>query len=188
MTKLEEWIATLDEDQQQIAIAAGLHKPPDDDEQFGRNAELQEFDGLETCRKNGSLHPVERSVDHRVDDVDEAEEAPADAQLAAALRRILQWVVGAKSAGSMFEHSKTLAVRIFILARCLRINDCDRPTLAEVAGIAGYSRAALSKVAVQMRDQFAVPNITPQSREAHRVTARQAALDSWERRKKRAEG
>ena len=117
-----------------------------------------------------------------------AEEAPADAQLAAALRRILQWVVGAKSAGSMFEHSKTLAVRIFILARCLRINDCDRPTLAEVAGIAGYSRAALSKVAVQMRDQFGVPNITPQSREAHRGTARQAALHSWERRKKRAEG
>jgi hypothetical protein len=185
MTDLQAWIATLDEDQRQTAIAAGLHKPPDDDPQFGRNAELREFDGLETCRKNGALHPIERSVDHRADDDEENEATPADPQLAAALRRILQWVVGNESAKSMFEHSKTLAVRIFILARCLRINNCDQPTLAEVAGIAGYSRAALSKVAVQMRDAFGVPNLTPQNREAHRGTARQAALDSWHRRKQK---
>ena len=185
MTDLQEWIATLDEDQRQVAIAAGLDKPLEDSFRFDRNAPLREFDGLETCRKNGALHPVERSIDHSNEETAPLE---TDPELAAALRRILQWIVGSETAGSMFEKSKTLALRIFILARCLRINNCDKPTLAEVAGIAGYSRAALSKVAVQMRDQFAVPNITPQSREAHRVTARQAALDSWERRKKRAEG
>ena len=180
MTDLQEWIATLDEDQRQVAIAAGLDKPLEDSFRFDRNAPLREFDGLETCRKNGALHPVERSIDHSSEETAPLE---TDPELAAALRRILQWVIGTETAGSMFEKSKTLAVRIFILARCLRINNCDKPTLAEVAGIAGYSRAALSKVAVQMRDQFAVPNITPQSREAHRGTARQAALDSWERRK-----
>ena len=185
MTDLQAWIATLDEDQRQVAIAAGLDKPLEDSFRFDRNAPLREFDGLETCRKNGALHPIERSIDHSNEETAPLE---TDPELAAALRRILQWVIGTETAGSMFEKSKTLAVRIFILARCLRINNCDKPTLAEVAGIAGYSRAALSKVAVQMRDQFGVPNITPQSREAHRGTARQAALHSWERRKKRAEG
>lgn len=181
MTDLQAWIATLDEDRRQVAISAGLDKPLEDTFRFDRNAPLREFDGLETCRKNGALHPVEKTTDHSVDEANE--DLETDPALAAALRRILQWVIGTESAGSMFEKSKTLAVRIFILARCLRINNCDKPTLAEVAGIAGYSRAALSKVAVQMRDQFGVPNITPQSREAHRGTARQAALDSWERRK-----
>ena len=185
MTDLQAWIATLDEDQRQVAIAAGLDKPLEDSFRFDRNAPLREFDGLETCRKNGALHPVERSIDHSTEETAPIETDPA---LAAALRRILQWIVGSETAGSMFEKSKTLALRIFILARCLRINNCDQPTLAQVAGIAGYSRAALSKVAIQMRDQFGVPNLTPQSREAHRGTARQAALDSWERRKKRAEG
>ena len=180
MTDLQAWIATLDEDQRQVAIAAGLDKPLEDSFRFDRNAPLREFDGLETCRKNGALHPIERSIDHSNEETAPLE---TDPELAAALRRILQWIVGSETAGSMFEKSKTLALRIFILARCLRINNCDKPTLAEVAGIAGYSRAALSKVAVQMRDQFGVPNITPQSREAHRGTARQAALDSWERRK-----
>ena len=180
MTDLQAWIATLDEDQRQVAIAAGLDKPLEDSFRFDRNAPLREFDGLETCRKNGALHPIERSIDHSNEETAPLE---TDPELAAALRRILQWVIGTETAGSMFEHSKTLAVKIFILARCLRINNCDQPTLAEVAGIAGYSRAALSKVAVQMRDQFGVPNITPQSREAHRGTARQAALHSWERRK-----
>ena len=180
MTDLQAWIATLDEDQQQVAIAAGLDRPLEDSFRFDRNAPLREFDGLETCRKNGALHPIERSIDHSNEETAPLE---TDPELAAALRRILQWIVGSETAGSMFEKSKTLALRIFILARCLRINNCDKPTLAEVAGIAGYSRAALSKVAVQMRDQFGVPNITPQSREAHRGTARQAALDSWERRK-----
>ena len=185
MTDLQAWIATLDEDRRQVAVAAGLDKPLEDSFRFDRNAPLREFDGLETCRKNGALHPVEKTVDHSNEETAPLE---TDPELAAALRRILQWVIGTETAGSMFEKSKTLAVRIFILARCLRINNCDKPTLAEVAGIAGYSRAALSKVAVQMRDQFGVPNITPQSREAHRGTARQAALHSWERRKKRAEG
>ena len=180
MTDLQAWIATLDEDRRQVAVAAGLDKPLEDSFRFDRNAPLREFDGLETCRKNGALHPVEKTVDHSNEETAPLE---TDPELAAALRRILQWVIGTETAGSMFEKSKTLAVRIFILARCLRINNCDKPTLAEVAGIAGYSRAALSKVAVQMRDQFGVPNITPQSREAHRGTARQAALDSWERRK-----
>ena len=185
MTNLQAWIATLDEDQRQVAVAAGLDKPLEDSFRFDRNAPLREFDGLETCRKNGALHPIGRSIDHSNEETAPLE---TDPELAAALRRILQWIVGSETAGSMFEKSKTLALRIFILARCLRINNCDKPTLAEVAGIAGYSRAALSKVAVQMRDQFGVPNITPQSREAHRGTARQAALHSWERRKKRAEG
>ena len=185
MTDLQEWIATLDEDQRQVAIAAGLDKPLEDSFRFDRNAPLREFDGLETCRKNGALHPIERSIDHSNEETAPLE---TDPELAAALRRILQWVIGTETAGSMFEKSKTLALRIFILARCLRINNCDQPTLAEVAGFAGYSRAALSKVAVAMRDQFGVPNITPQSRESHRGTARQAALHSWERRKKRAEG
>ena len=185
MTDLQAWIATLDDDQRRVAIAAGLDKPLEDSFRYDRNAPLREFDGLETCRKNGALHPVEKTVDHSNEETAPLE---TDPELAAALRRILQWVIGTETAGSMFEKSKTLALRIFILARCLRINNCDKPTLAEVAGIAGYSRAALSKVAVQMRDQFGVPNITPQSREAHRGTARQAALHSWERRKKRAEG
>lgn len=180
MTDLQAWIATLDEDRRQVAIAAGLDKPLEDSFRFDRNAPLREFDGLETCRKNGALHPVEKTTDHSSE---ETEPIETDPELAAALRRILQWIVGSETAGSMFEHSKTLAVKIFILARCLRINNCDQPTLAEVANIAGYSRAALSKVAVAMRDQFGVPNITPQSREAHRGTARQAALHSWERRK-----
>ena len=186
MNNLQAWIATLDEEQRRVAVAAGLDKPLGDDFHFGRNAPLREFDGLETCRKNGALHPIERCTDHSVGD--ETEPIEPDPELAAALRRILQWIVGSETAGSMFEKSKTLAVRIFILARCLRINNCDQPTLAQVAGIAGYSRAALSKVAVQMRDQFGIPNLTPQSREAHRGTARQAALHSWERRKKRVEG
>ena len=185
MTDLQEWIASLDDDQRRVAIAAGLDKPLEDSFRYDRNAPLREFDGLETCRKNGALHPIERSIDHSNEETAPLE---TDPELAAALRRILQWVIGTETAGSMFEKSKTLALRIFILARCLRINNCDQPTLAEVAGFAGYSRAALSKVAVQMRDQFGVPNITPQSREAHRGTARQAALHSWERRKKRAEG
>ena len=185
MTDLQAWIATLDEDQRRVAISAGLDKPLENSFRFDRNAPLREFDGLETCRKNGALHPVEKTTDHSTE---ETEPIETDPELAAALRRILQWIVGSETAVSMFEKSKTLAVRIFILARCLRINNCDQPTLAEVAGIAGYSRAALSKVAVQMRDQFGVPNITPQSRETHRMTARQAALDSWERRRKRVEG
>jgi hypothetical protein len=183
MTDLQAWIATLDEDQRQVAIAAGLDKPLEDSFRFDRNAPLREFDGLETCRKNGALHPVEKTIDHSLDEANE--DIETDPALAAALRRILQWIVGSETAGSMFEHSKTLAVRIFILARCLRINSCDQPTLAQVATLAGYSRAALSKVAVQMRDAFGVPNLTPQNREAHRGTARQAALDSWERRKQK---
>jgi hypothetical protein len=183
MTDLQAWIATLDDDARQVAIAAGLDKPLEDSFRFDRNAPLREFDGLETCRKNGALHPVEKTIDHTVDEANE--DIETDPALAAALRRILQWVVGNESAKSMFEHSKTLAVRIFILARCLRINDCDKPTLAQVAALAGYSRAALSKVAVQMRDAFGVPNLTPQNREEHRGTARQAALDSWERRKQK---
>jgi hypothetical protein len=183
MTELQAWVATLDDAQRQVAIAAGLDKPLEDSFRFDRNAPLREFDGLETCRKNGSLHPVEKTIDHSVDEANE--DIETDPALAAALRRILQWIVGSETAGSMFEHSKTLAVRVFILARCLRINNCDQPTLAQVASIGGYSRAALSKVAVQMRDAFGVPNLTPQNREAHRGTARQAALDSWERRKQK---
>ena len=185
MTDLQAWIATLDSEQRRVAIANGLDKPLEDSFRFDRNAPLREFDGLETCRKNGALHPVEKTVDHST-----GIDAPieTDPELAAALRRILQWIVGSETAVSMFENSRTLAARIFILARCLRINDCDRPSLAEIATPAGYTRAALSKIAVAMRDQFGVPNITPQSREVHRGTARQAALHSWERRKKRVEG
>jgi len=186
MNNLQAWIATLDSDQRRVAVAAGLDKPLGDDFHFGRNAPLREFDGLETCRKNGALHPIERCTDHSVGD--ETEPIETDPELAAALRRILQWIVGSETAVSMFENSRTLAARIFILARCLRINDCDRPSLAEIATPAGYTRAALSKIAVAMRDQFGIPNLTPQSREAHRGTARQAALHSWERRKKRVEG
>lgn len=181
MSDLQAWISTLSDDQRRVAIAAGLDKPLDDSVRYDRNAPLREFDGIAVYRKNGALHPVEKTTDHSVGE--ETEPIETDSELAAALRRILQWIVGSETAVSMFENSRTLTARIFVLARCLRINDCDKPSLAEIAAPAGYTRAALSKIAVAMRDQFGVPNITPQSRESHRGTARQAALHSWERRK-----
>jgi hypothetical protein len=184
------WIASLDEREREVAIKAGLDRLPCDDtgdHYHASGCQVREMDGLPTFLRNGSPHPLQHESvrDHSLEVIEDFEETQPDefGDLAAALRRIVEFVVGGLGPEEIFSRSKTLAQRVFVLCRALQVADCEKSSLADIARAAGLSRASLSKCAIQLRDTFQNPHLHFGGREDARATMKKATTAAWRRRK-----
>ena len=183
----QTWLAGLDEKDREKAIAAGLDAPPSDEfSQYGRGGvPLLEFDGLPTFHKNKSVHPLqhESTRDFSVEEADETDDTEVSSDLAAALRAVLAFVVRGMSPDQIISQARTVALRVYVVCRSIQLNDCHQKTMAEIADKAGVSRAALSKIGVELRDQFRNHHLHYGGREQARVAMRESARRAWKRRK-----
>ena len=182
----QAWLESLSPEDRQRAIEAGLDHPPEDGKIMGANRyDVREDDGLDRFKKNSSPHPLktEAWVDHS-----EHEERPAEltSELATALRRVVQFLVGEYKAREIISRSDTVGLRVLMLARCLEINETDRVSLASIAEGVGLSRACLSKVSCHLRDTFQNGHIQPHAREGSRDICREATSAAWSRRRRGA--
>ena len=182
----QAWIESLSPEDRQRAIEAGLDHPPADGKIMAANRyDVREDDGLDRFKKNSAPHPLrtEAWIDHS-----EHEERPAEltSELATALRRVVQFLVGEYKAREIISRSDTVGLRVLMLARCLEINETDRVSLAYIAEGVGLSRACLSKVSCHLRDTFKNGHIQPHAREDSRDICREATNAAWSRRRKGA--
>jgi hypothetical protein len=184
----ETWIASLDEREREVAIKAGLDRPPEDSNNIHRShsgCEVREYDGLETFKKNGGVHPLvhESTRDHTDDDQEDFAETEVASDLAQALRRVLEFIVRGLGPLEAFKHSRTITQRVFCVARAVQIGGFEQPTLAEVAEAGGLSRASLSKISVELRDAFGNEHLHYGGRQQARETMRRSTTAAWRRRK-----
>jgi hypothetical protein len=146
------------------------------------------MDGLALFLKNGSPHPLQHESvrDHTLEEVEDYEETQPDEfmpELAAALRRIVEFLINDMSPEEIFSRSRTVAQRVFCLARALQLADCEKASLADIARAADLSRASLSKTSVQLRDAMGNRHLHFGGREEARETMREATTRAWRRRK-----
>jgi hypothetical protein len=187
----QAWISALTGADLETALAAGLDKPPIDDtgndHHHHSGVELREMDGMPVFLKNGAPHPLQHESvrDHTLEEVEEYQETQPDefGDLAAALRRIVEFLVGGMAPEEIFTRSRTVAQRVFVLCRALQLGDCEKPTLADIARATDLSRASLSKTSVQLRDAMGNSHIHFGGREEARETMRKATTRAWRRRK-----
>jgi hypothetical protein len=178
----QAFIGGLPEDQRAMALAAGLDQPPEDGI-LRTGLVIRETDGLPLYLKNGvtKAAPV---ADHS--DIDEEPLPPFREDLAEALRAVLGWLLGGVSVGKLFKKPQATVVKLYALARLLRMNDFADISVARAAELAGLSRANLSKAGCELRDHvgqrfFAAPG----DRTQHRELTRRTALRSWAKRRRR---
>jgi hypothetical protein len=185
----QNWIATLTGLDLETALAAGVDKAPEDTGGVYNSAgvEIREMDGLALFLKNGSPHPLQHESvrDFSLESVEDYEETTPDefGDLAAALRRIVEFLVGGMAPEEIFTRSRTVAQRVFVLCRALQLGDCEKPSLADIARATDLSRASLSKTSVQLRDAMGNSHIHFGGREQARETMREATTRAWRRRK-----
>jgi hypothetical protein len=187
----QAWIATLTGLDLETALKAGLDRPPEDSSGIHHShsgCEIREMDGLALFLKNGSPHPLQHESvrDHTLEEVEDYQETTPDEfmpELAAALRRIVEFLIGGMSPEEIFSRSKTISQRVFVLCRALQLGDCEKPTLADIARSADLSRASLSKTSVQLRDAMGNHHLHFGGREEARATMREATTAAWKRRK-----
>jgi hypothetical protein len=80
--------------------------------------------------------------------------------------------------------TEALALKIFVIARILRLNDYDRLSLASVAKATDQSRAGISKVSCNLRDLLGDKFLSaPGDRQSSREGQRRATLRAWEKRR-----
>lgn len=177
------FIEGLPKNQRAVAVAAGLDQPPEDGI-LRTGVQLRETDGLPLFLKNGSVKAA------KLNEPDEDEEPlPVFREdLAEALRAVLGWLLGGVSVGKLFRKPQATIVKLYALARLLRMNDFADISVARAAELAGLSRANLSKAGCELRDAvgqkfFAAPG----DRTQHRELSRKLALQSWQKRRRRTE-
>lgn len=182
----KDFLANLTEAERELLAGEGIDGPPEDggmphSGHFAVRAE----DGLPTYQKNGGHRvPDPHSENHRADEPEEAPERLRD-DLAEGLRRVFVWLLAGMSPRTLFKRPQILANRAAILCRILAVNEFDQCTLAELARLAGMTRAGFSKIAVNFRDGMdARFLVAAGDREHTRRGARVRALRAWDRKKK----
>jgi hypothetical protein len=177
------FVASLPEEQRALALAAGLDAPPEDGQLRGAGGvPIRPTDGLDLFKLNGAAKAV--TPREFEDDEEEDPVPPFRADLAEALRAVLGWVLRGVTVETFFRKPQAVMVRLFALARLLRMNDFAEPSLAEVADHAGLTRAALSKAGCEIRDAVGQKFFcAPGDRENYRGQARQVALRSWAKKR-----
>ena len=178
-----DWFTSLSPEDQAVALAAGVERPlPDDFQGHNSKTPIRDEDGLPRFSKNGSSLVQEALVDH----ADEQEqELRFDPDLAEALRRVFLWVIGDRSAIELLKsRTESVALKIFMIARILRLNDYDKFSLAKIARETDQSRAGISKVGCNLRDYIGDKYLcAPGDRQASRDGQRRATLRAWEKRR-----
>jgi len=178
-----EWFTTLSAADQASALAAGVDRPlPDDFQGHNSKTPIRDEDGLPRFSKNGTARVQEAIVDHS-DEQDQ--ELRFDPDLAEALRKVFLWLIGDRSAIELLKsRTESLALKIFVIARILRLNDYDRLSLASVAKATDQSRAGISKVSCNLRDLLGDKFLSaPGDRQSSREGQRRATLRAWEKRR-----
>lgn len=175
------WIATLSPEDRELALAAGLDKPPPDHLEGSishADYSVRDADGLETVLVNGSKRP---RVDEATRTGDDDVAVVGDA--AEALRSLLQWVVGNHCAEAIGARPSVVALRVFAIGRALQLNNFAAVPLATYARAANVTRAAVSKCVCQFADHFANARLVPYVRPGVRATMRAATREAWRRRR-----
>ena len=178
-----EWFTSLSPEDQAVAIAAGVDRPlPDDFQGHNSKTPIRDEDGLPRFSKNGSSLVQEALVDHSDE---EDQELRFDPDLAEALRRVFLWVIGDRSAIELLKsRTESVALKIFMIARILRLNNYDGLSLARIARETDQSRAGISKVGCNLRDYIGDRFLcAPGDRQASREGQRRATLRAWEKRR-----
>jgi hypothetical protein len=188
ITDYSNWITTLTGADLATALAAGLDQPLADDSKTDycrTGMQIRDFDGLPLFQKNGLPHPLQHEGvrDHSTEDYDDIQHDEIMPELAAALRRVVEFLVGELSAVQIFSRSRTVAQRVFVLARALQLNDCERASLADIAKAANLSRASLSKTSVMFRDLMGSRHLSFGCRDGARGIMKAATTEAWVRRK-----
>jgi hypothetical protein len=187
-TDYQQWVSTLTGSDLATAMAAGLDQPPPDDSRtdFCRTGmQVRDMDGLPLFLKNGVAYPMQHEAvrDHAADDYDDIQHGEIVPELATALRRVAEFLIGELSAEQIFSRSRTVAQRVFVLARALQLADCEKASLADIAQAANLSRASLSKTSVLFRDAMGSRHLSFGCRDGARGIMRAATTAAWLRRK-----
>ena len=185
-----DWIQTLSPQDRAVAMAAGLDQPPSDDhsKHARGGSELRDYDGLPLFLKNGSVHPLQHEATRDFSINDDSDEGEGESvaivsDLAAAMRRVMEFIVRGMGPEQIFERPVTISQRVFAVCRAIQIGGCEQPTLAAVATVAGVTRSSLSKCCVELRDAVGNEHVHFAGREAARATMRQVTSDAWKRRR-----
>jgi len=178
-----QWFVSLSAADQASALAAGVDRPlPDDFQGHNSKTPIRDEDGLPRFSKNGTPRVQEAIVDHS-DEQDQ--ELRFDPDLGEALRKVFLWLIGDRSAIDLLKsRTEAVALKVFVIARILRLNDFDRLSLASVAKATDQSRAGISKVSCNLRDLLGDKYLSaPGDRQSSREGQRKATLRAWEKRR-----
>jgi len=178
-----EWFTSLSPADQATALAAGVDRPlPDDFVGYNSKTAIRDEDGLPRFSKNGTARVQEAIVDHS-DEQDQ--QMQFDPDLGEALRKVFLWLIGDRSAIDLLKsRTESVALKVFMIARILRLNDYDRLSLASVAKATDQSRAGISKVGCNLRDFIGDKFLcAPGDRQSSREGQRRATLRAWEKRR-----
>ena len=179
-----EWFTTLSPADQSSALAAGVDRPlPDDFTGHNSATPIRDEDGMARFSKNGTSRVIEPLADHSSDN--EEAQLSFDPDLAEALRKIFVWLIGDRSPIDLLKsRTEATALKVFVIARILRLNDYDKPSLAQIARQTDQSRAGISKVGCTLRDFIGDKFLcAPGDRQASREGQRRATLRAWEKRR-----
>jgi hypothetical protein len=179
-----EWFTTLSPADQASALAAGVNRPlPDDFQGHNSKTPIRESDGMAHFSKNGVLRVIEPVTDHS-SDLEEVQ-LSFDPDLGEALRKVFLWLIGDRSAIDLLKsRTESVALKVFMIARILRLNDYDKPSLAKIARETDQSRAGISKVGCNLRDFIGDKYLcAPGDRQSSREGQRRATLRAWEKRR-----
>ena len=182
----EIFLAGLTEGERELLAYEGITgPPPDGPEPHAGHFPIRSEDGLEAYQKNGVPRvPDPLTESHRADEPDEAPDR-LRADLAEGLRRVFLWLLAGMSPRTLFKRPRILANRAAILCRILAVNEFDQHTLADLARLAGMTRAGFSKIATNFRDGMnARFLVAAGDREHTRAGSRVRALRAWEHKKK----
>ena len=178
------WFTTLSPADQASALAAGVDRPlPDDFTGHNSATPIRDEDGMARFSKNGTSRVIEPLADHSSDE--EEAQLSFDPDLGEALRKIFLWLIGDRSAVDLLKsRTEALAMKIFVIARILRLNNYDSLSLARIARETDQSRAGISKVGCNLRDFIGDKFLcAPGDRQASREGQRRATLRAWEKRR-----
>ena len=178
-----QWFVSLSAADQASALAAGVDRPlPDDFQGHNSKTPIRDEDGLPRFSKNGTPRVQEAIVDHS-DQQDQ--ELRFDEDLGEALRKVFLWLIGDRSAIDLLKsRTEAVALKVYVIARILRLNDYDRLSLASVAKATDQSRAGISKVSCNLRDLLGDKYLSaPGDRQSSREGQRRATLRAWEKRR-----
>ena len=178
-----QWFVSLSAADQASALAAGVDRPlPDDFQGHNSKTPIRDEDGMARFSKNGTPRVQEAIVDHS-DQQDQ--ELRFDPDLGEALRKVFLWLIGDRSAIDLLKsRTEALALKVYMIARILRLNDYDKFSLAKIARETDQSRAGISKVGCNLRDFIGDKFLcAPGDRESSREGQRRATLRAWEKRR-----
>jgi hypothetical protein len=178
-----EWFTTLSPADQASALAAGVDRPlPDDFVGYNSKTAIRDEDGLPRFSKNGTALVQDQLIDHS-DEQDQ--QMQFDPDLGEALRKVFLWLIGDRSAIELLKsRTESVALKVFMIARILRLNNYDSLSLARIARETDQSRAGISKVGCNLRDFIGDKYLcAPGDRQSSREGQRRATLRAWEKRR-----